>query len=186
MSLIDKKVFICSLVYIFVKKVVVMPRGRRKRRGRRGRMDRDGVKKYIGAVSFAVPFVQQITEKDTLTNSSYVAMGAVDKIKFLSNSLLGRTVGFQPFADKVISGASPHLSSANVVNKWTTAGVAAYLYGRFAPKGMPGKGILKKAGSHAALAGIIGGALDDKADLPPPSMSYGTGPGKNPLAPRSG
>lgn len=90
------------------------------------------------------------------------------KLQQYVNWMVSRvTNGYVPSVfSNVYNGNKPSWNVANVLNQYTGAGIAAWLYGHFGnAKGLhlPFNTTVKKFGTPLIAGGIIGGLLDDPA-----------------------
>ena len=115
-----------------------------------------------------VSFLDQVTAKDRQTlGSAYTNAPTVQKLKILTNIVVGRTTGINPFSSEIQLPQT--INPAGILNKWTQAGGLMLVYG------VLGKGINKIAGMNIAphtgkvssvgkrfiTGGAIGGFFDD-------------------------
>ncbi len=123
-----------------------------------------------------VSFLDQVTAKDRQSlGSQYTNAPTTQKLKILTNIVVGRTTGINPFSSEIQLPQT--LNPSGILNKWTNAGALMLVYG------VLGKGINKVAGMQIAphtakvssvgkrfiTGGAIGGFFDD-----PATSSHGT------------
>jgi len=149
---------------------------RRRRRGRRmaAKHHFGGIiGKLITPASFIAAFVPQIAGKDINNNPSFQTLAPMEKAKFLSNSIMGRTTGINPFPQYGTSSFT--LNPAGTLNKYTGMGVGLMILSEVLPRGFGGKSISRKVGKGLFWGGIVGGLFDDPKSLPPnPSQQIGS------------
>ena len=115
-----------------------------------------------------VSFLDQITAKDRQTlGSAYTDAPTMQKLKILSNIVLGRTTGFNPFSSEVQLPQT--INPTGVINKWTNAGAIMLVYGvlgnalnKVAGTNIaPHTGKVKSVAKRLITGGAIGGFFDD-------------------------
>lgn len=131
--------------------------------------------------SAPVAFIDQISAKDRqILGSAYDNAPFTQKLKILSNIIMGRTTGINPFSSEY--KAPQTLNLAGVINKWTNIGVTGLAYS------IIGKGVNRALGTKIApavpeikqisrsllIGGILGGVFDDPVGNPHKSTTVGT------------
>lgn len=117
-----------------------------------------GIGRALEGGSFAVTFLSQLTQKDIQNNSSsFSSYTTTDKIRFLTNTVVGRITGINVFSD--MPQVSQTINPAGMINKYTGLGIAFGLIYPHIPKA-PAKGVIGRLGKGALLGGIFGGLFD--------------------------
>lgn len=134
-----------------------------RRRHRRYHSRRGGVGHYLNKAivpaTFLGSFISQATAKDIAVSTVYPTLPAMEKGKFLLNSVAGRATGFNPFPQ--YGNNRMTINPAGVVNKFTGLGLGLIILSHVIPRGMGGKSIARKAGKGLLWGGIVGGLIDD-------------------------
>lgn len=140
--------------------------------------------KVLPGVAGALAFFAQVTQKDIAANSgTYDSADAAGKAKFLTNVVVGRVTGINPFSDSV--KVKQTINPGGMFNKYVGLGLGALAYGKLAPKGMPYKGVMAKTGAATAFFGALGGLFDapdnvqQSQNLSRPANYYSNSPGPN-------
>ena len=116
-----------------------------------------------------VAFVEQISSKHRQTlGASYTNAPIGQKFKILTNIVLGSTTGLNPFKNEFQAPIS-QLKIGNIINKWSTAGIAMLGYGIIAKQAnkalgsnlMPAIAPVKSIGKQLVIGGALGGLFDD-------------------------
>ncbi len=131
---------------------------RMSRRRRFGRAARRGVKSQWGKISSlvgGVVFLAQITSKD---RGDYVGKSKGDQLKQLTNNVLGRAIGINPFNDQAKYPQTINIDG--IANKYVGAGIAGLIYGVLPIKALPHRAKVKRLAKSVLVGGIIGGVLD--------------------------
>ena len=132
--------------------------------------------------SSPVAFIDQISAKDRqILGSAYDNAGMVQKVKILSNIIMGRTTGINPFSSEY--KAPQTINPSGVINKWTNGGAIGLVYGILGKAinnklGMgnvvPATTEIRTIGKSLIIGGALGGFFDDKVSNPHKSSSVGT------------
>ena len=122
-------------------------------------------------LSAPIAFIEQISAKHRQTlGTAYSNAPLGQKMKILTNIVLGSTTGLNPFKNEFQAPLS-QLKISNIFNKWTTAGVALIGYSIIAKQAnkalgnniMPAIAPLRAIGKQVLIGGALGGILDDRA-----------------------
>jgi hypothetical protein len=132
-----------------------------------------------------IAFIDQISAKDRqILGSAYDNAGMVQKMKILTNVIMGRTTGINPFSSEY--KAPQTINPSGIINKWTNGGAIGLLYGilggginNIAKKNGMGKIVpatteVKQIGKSLIIGGALGGFFDDKVDNPHTTSNVGT------------
>jgi len=127
-----------------------------------------------------VSFLDQISKKDRQTMGAAVNNAPItQKLKIMTNIVLGRTMGINPFSDEV--QAPQTINFGGMFNRWTGLGAGAIIYSFIAEaitingkKILPHGGKLRQIGIRTLTGGAAGGIFDAPGDGSKPSQSKGT------------
>lgn len=121
-----------------------------------------GLGRALGAGSFALSFLSQITEKDISTNATaFAGYDLGKKGAFLANTVIGRISGINLFSD--MPQVRQTMNPGGALNKWTTTGLLVLLLNKVT-RGLGAGSIVKDSvGKGFLTGGIIGGFFDDPA-----------------------
>ena len=151
------------------------PRSRRSltRRARRTAKSGFSIGKKIFPIAknlaSPVAFVEQISSKHRQTlGASYTNAPIGQKLKILTNIVTGSTTGLNLFKNEFQAPIS-QLKISNIINKWSTAGIAMLGYGIIAKQAnkalgsnlMPAIAPVKSIGKQLVIGGALGGLFDD-------------------------
>ena len=136
----------------------------------------------VKTASAPVAFIDQISAKDRqILGSNYDNAGTVQKMKILTNIILGRTAGINPFSSEY--KAPQTINPSRILNKWTNAGGLMIVYsvlGNAMNKKVLGSNVLpatnqvKQIGKSLLIGGGLGGFFDDSISSNPHQKSTGT------------
>ena len=116
-----------------------------------------------------VAFIEQISERHRQTlGTAYTNAPIGQKLKILSNIVVGSTTGMNPFKDEYQAPLS-QLKISNIFNKWTSAGIAMIGYGIIAKQAnkalgsnmLPAISPVKSIGKQLVIGGALGGIFSD-------------------------
>lgn len=129
-----------------------------------------------------IAFIDQISAKDRqILGSAYDNAGMVQKMKILTNVIMGRTTGINPFSSEY--KAPQTINPSGIINKWTNGGAIGLVYGILGKAinnklGMgnivPATTEVKQIGKSLIIGGALGGFFDDKVDNPHTTSNVGT------------
>lgn len=133
--------------------------------------------RFIEPASFGVAFVSQVSQKDIASYPNFSTLSGVEKLKFLGNSIAGRTTGINPFPQYGKNNIT--INPSGIINKFTGLGIALWAVGEFAPSSLGHKSAIKRVGKGMFWGGVFGGLFDDPlprmANRPLQSAQIGSG-----------
>ena len=111
-------------------------------------------------IAGALVFFSQLTGKDRTEGRYPVTLTTGEKAQRFVNNVLGRIVGFQPFASQTHTAFVQTLNLDGALNKFTGIGLASLIYGSLPLKILPHKAKAKTLGKRVFTAGFLGGLFD--------------------------
>lgn len=126
-------------------------------RARKGRKE-NKVMKLITPATFVLTAIQQATQKDVASSSSFANYSATQKAQFLAGSVVQKFTGVN-LTPTLLTSQPMKINPAGVLNKWVGLGIGGLLVAKFLP--VPAKAEINKVSKGALLGGIVGGIVDD-------------------------